>query len=58
MDYSDSILNSLVSAVNGWYCPVCGINHPVDMYCMPEQLFWNEKIKEFIPIGQKLTYCQ
>jgi len=45
-------------AMEGWYCPKCDTNHPINMVCLPEQLLWIEEIKDWFPVGQKLTYFQ
>ena len=42
----------------GWYCPRCDMFHPRNMSCGPEHLVWDKKGKDYIGVGQKLSYFQ
>jgi len=43
---------------SGWYCPRCDTFHPRNMSCGPEHLVWDKKEKDYIGVGQKLSYFQ
>ena len=42
----------------GWYYPRCDTFHPRNMSCGPEHLVWDKKGKDYIGVGQKLSYFQ
>lgn len=58
MSQGDIDFQQLCNEMQGWYCPRCDTNHPFNMVCMPEYMFWDERINDYLPIGQRLTYCQ
>ena len=58
MNPNDINSQQFYSNLQGWYCPKCDTNHPIDMVCMPEYMIWDKRINDYLPVGQKLTYCQ